>query len=361
MSTGKKRRREKLSQRRAKISTAPGTPIFVGERKMDDVRIDVISYDQDQVVELKDVQIQELPEISDEGKVTWINVSGVHDLGIVEGLGRKFNLHPLTVEDIVNTSQRPKAEVFPEYLFVVLKMISYDDEAECIDVEHVSLILGSGYVISFLEDEGDVFDMVRERIRLSKGIMVKLKSDYLAYALIDSVVDHYFLAVEKVGDLTEDMDDRLLSDPQPGDLQEIHRLKRDILTLRKSVWPLREGIGIMEKNGTAFFHPETKVFLRDLYDHTIQVIDMVEALRDLLGGMHDTYLSSVSNRMNEVMKVLTIIATVFIPVTFIAGVYGMNFRYMPELEWRWGYPLVWAVMIGIGGAMVVFFKRKKWL
>ncbi len=361
MSTGKKRRREKLSQRRAKISTAPGTPIFVGERKMDDVRIDVISYDQDQVVELKDVQIQELPEISDEGKVTWINVSGVHDLGIVEGLGRKFNLHPLTVEDIVNTSQRPKAEVFPEYLFVVLKMISYDDEAECIDVEHVSLILGSGYVISFLEDEGDVFDMVRERIRLSKGIMVKLKSDYLAYALIDSVVDHYFLAVEKVGDLTEDMDDRLLSDPQPGDLQEIHRLKRDILTLRKSVWPLREGIGIMEKNGTAFFHPETKVFLRDLYDHTIQVIDMVEALRDLLGGMHDTYLSSVSNRMNEVMKVLTIIATVFIPVTFIAGVYGMNFRYMPELEWRWGYPLVWAVMIGIGAAMVVFFRRKKWL
>lgn len=361
MSTGKKRRREKLSQRRAKISTAPGTPIFVGERKMDDVRIDVISYDQDQVVELKDVQIQELPETSDEGKVTWINVSGVHDLGIVEGLGRKFNLHPLTVEDIVNTSQRPKAEVFPEYLFVVLKMISYDDEAECIDVEHVSLILGSGYVISFLEDEGDVFDMVRERIRLSKGIMVKLKSDYLAYALIDSVVDHYFLAVEKVGDLTEDMDDRLLSDPQPGDLQEIHRLKRDILTLRKSVWPLREGIGIMEKNGTAFFHPETKVFLRDLYDHTIQVIDMVEALRDLLGGMHDTYLSSVSNRMNEVMKVLTIIATVFIPVTFIAGVYGMNFRYMPELEWRWGYPLVWAVMIGIGAAMVVFFKRKKWL
>ncbi len=361
MGAGKKRRREKLSQQRAKTSTAPGTPVFVGERKMDDIRIDVMSYDQDRVVELKDVSVQELPGTSSDGVVNWINISGVHDLRIVEAIGRRFNLHPLTVEDIVNTSHRPKAEVFPQYLFVVLKMISYDDEAKCIDVEHVSLILGDGYVLSFLEDEGDVFDMVRERIRLSKGVMVNLKSDYLAYALIDSVVDHYFLAVEKVGDFIEDMDDRLLGDPQPGDLQEIHRLKRDVLALRKSVWPLREGIGVMEKNGTSFFQADTKVFMRDLYDHTIQVIDMVEALRDLLGGMHDTYLSSVSNRMNEVMKVLTIIATVFIPLTFIAGVYGMNFRYMPELNWRWGYLVVWAVMIGVGAAMVMFFKRKKWL
>lgn len=361
MGIRKKRRVEKLSQRKAKTSTAPGTPVFVGERKMDDVRIDVIRYDEKSSVELRDISIQECPEVPDGAAVTWINVNGVHDLGIIEAIGRRFSLHPLTVEDIVNTSHRPKAEVFPGYLFVVLKMISYNERSSSIDVEHVSLILGDGYVISFLEDEGDVFDMVRERIRKSNGRMRSVKSDYLAYSLIDSVVDHYFLAVEKVGDFIEDMDDRLLIDPKPGDLKDIHRLKRDVLILRKSVWPLRDGIGVLEKNGTSFFQPETKVFMRDLYDHTIQVIDMVESLRDLLGGIHDTYLSSVSNRMNEVMKVLTVIATIFIPLTFIAGVYGMNFRYMPELEWRWGYLMTWVVMIAVGGGMALYFKRKKWL
>jgi magnesium transporter len=216
-------------------------------------------------------------------------------------------------------------------------------------------------VISLLEDEGDVFDTVRERIRSGKGRIRKMKADFLAYSLLDAVVDHYFLAVERIGDVIEDIDERVLADPKPADIHEIHELKRDVLKLRKAVWPLREEIGSLDKIESPLLRAETGVFIRDLYDHTIQVIDMVETCRDLLGGMHDTYLSSMSNRMNEVMKMLTVIATIFIPLTFIVGIYGMNFRHMPELEWQWGYYVVWAVMIVIGGGMVVYFKRKKWM
>jgi len=228
-------------------------------------------------------------------------------------------------------------------------------------LEHVSLILGENYVISFLEDEGDVFDGLRERIRTAKGRIRSMKSDYLAYALMDAVVDNYFQAMESIGDHLEEIDDKIMVDPKPDDIQEINRLKRDILSLRKAVWPLREEIGVLEKSESLLVSPDTKIFFRDLYDHTIQIIDMVETYRDILGGMHDVYLSSISNRMNEIMKVLTIIATIFIPLSFIVGVYGMNFEYMPELKWRWGYYMVWGLMVMAGIGMLGYFKRKKWL
>jgi magnesium transporter len=240
-------------------------------------------------------------------------------------------------------------------------MMAFGEASRLVKVEHVSLILGDGYVISFLEDEGDPFDEVRQRLRSANGRIRAMKADYLAYALMDAVVDHYFLAIEGIGDRIEEIDDRLLTDPRPEDIQEVHRLKRNILDLRKAVWPLREEIGALEKRESPLFCAETKVFLRDLYDHTIQAIDMLETLRDILGGLQDTYLSSMSNRMNEVMKMLTIIATIFIPLTFIAGVYGMNFEHMPELKWRRGYYLIWGIMIAIGIGMVTYFKKKKWL
>jgi magnesium transporter len=239
-------------------------------------------------------------------------------------------------------------------------MLVFKDNPARVEEEHVSLILGDNYVISLMEDAGDVFDNVRERIRQSKGRIRKMSSDFLAYSLMDAVVDHYFLVVEGLGDSIDEIDERILVAPEPGDIRSIHRLKREMLKLRKAVWPLREEVGALEKTDSPLIRPETRMFLRDLYDHTIQVIDMVESNRDILAGMHDTWLSSNSNRMNEIMKVLTIIATIFIPLTFIVGVYGMNFDYMPELEWHWGYHAVWGVMLAVGAAMLLWFRRKGW-
>jgi len=345
----------------AKVGLSPGTPVFIGEQKRDQVRIDVMAYSEHGLEESQQVRVAECAGLANAASVTWVNVSGIHDLDMIAALGKAFNLHPLTLEDLVNTTHRPKTEEFPDYLFVVLKMMTYNETSNQIDVEHVSLILGENYVISFLENEGDVFDEVRERIRAAKSRMRSLQSDYLAYSLIDAVVDHYFLALERIGDVIEEIDERILVDPQPVDIHEIHRLKRGMMTLRKAVWPLREEIGVLEKSQSPLIRQDTRMYLRDLYAHTIQVVDMVESFRDLLGGMHDTYLSSISTRMNEIMKVLTIIATIFIPLTFLVGVYGMNFEHMPELKWAWGYYLIWGVMIALGTGMLTYFRRKKWL
>lgn len=344
----------------SKAGLPPGAMVFVGRRKIGAVRVDAIDYAEGVFDERRDVSVEGCRDTARGAGVTWINVNGIHDVGLIEALGKCLNLHPLTMEDIVNTSQRPKAEVFPNYIYIVLKMISFNEARSQVEMEHVSLILGDNFVVSFQEDEGDLFDTVRERIRSAKGRIRSMGADYLAYALLDAVVDHYFLTVERIGDHIEDFDDRILADPKPEDLQEIHRFKRDILGLRKAVWPLREELSALEKSQSTLIREETKVFLRDLYDHTIQVIDMVETFRDILGGMHDTYLSGLSNRMNEVMKVLTVIATIFIPLTFITGVYGMNFEHMPELKWRWGYHLIWGVMLAVGVGMVSYFKKKKW-
>jgi len=360
-STMARKQRKAKIRRGIKSGLAPGTPVFIGERKREHTHIDIFDFNAESLQEFTDVSLDKCSELATEPTVTWVNINGVHDLEMLEALGKRFNLHPLTLEDIANTTQRPKVEEFPDYLFIVMKMLVFNEENNDIEVEHVSLILGENYVISLLEDEGDVFDTVRERIRSGKGRIRKMKADFLAYSLLDAVVDHYFLAVERIGDVIESIDERVLADPKPADIHEIHELKRDVLKLRKAVWPLREEIGSLDKIESPLLRAETGVFIRDLYDHTIQVIDMVETCRDLLGGMHDTYLSSMSNRMNEVMKMLTVIATIFIPLTFIVGIYGMNFRHMPELEWQWGYYVVWAVMIVIGGGMVVYFKRKKWM
>jgi magnesium transporter len=340
----------------------PGTMVFVGEQKVARPRIEIFAFNAEMVRELRDVGLQECFDAPiDDTRVTWINVNGIHDIAVIEAIGQHFGLHPMTLEDLVNTAQRPKIEDFPHYLFIVLKMMEFNEASQTIATEHVSMILGSDYLLTFLEDEGDVFDAVRERLRAAKGRVRLMKADYLAFALIDTIVDHYFLAIERVGDRIEEIDDRILDDPQANDMQEIHHLKRGILSLRKAAWPCREVIGAIEKSESTILRPASKVFWRDLYDHSIQVIDMVETYRDILGSMHDTYLSSISNRMNEVMKTLTIMSSIFIPLTFIAGVYGMNFENMPELKWPLGYHATLAVMLLIGAALVVYFKRRKWL
>jgi magnesium transporter len=294
--------------------------------------------------------------------MTWIDVDGLHDVEMLGELGECFGLHPLVVEDILNTEQRPKLDDYGEYIFVVLKSLYHvDEESGEPAIEQTSLVLGPNYVLSFQEREGDEFDPIRDRIRANKGRVRKASVDYLAYAPIDLIVDQYFVVLERFGDRIESLEEELVADPTTETLQVIHHLKRELIFLRKSVWPLREVIGALERAESTLIHESTDLYLRDAYDHTIQVIDAVETFRDMLSGMLDIYLSSVSNRMNEVMKVLTIIATVFIPLTFIAGLYGMNFKSMPELNWPWAYPLVWGIMIIIAASMVIYFRRKRWL
>ena len=294
--------------------------------------------------------------------VTWINIDGIHRVDIIESIGKHFGVHSLVLEDILNTGQRPKMDNYGDYLFIVLKMIYCNGKESEIVAEQISLILGSNFVISFQEEtEKDVFNPVRERIRSGCGRIRKMGPDYLAYALMDAIVDNYFAVLESLGEQIELLQEELIADPRPETLQAINHLKREMIFLRKSVWPLREVVSGLERGESPLIKSETGIFLRDLYDHTIQTMDTLETCRDMLSGMLDIYLSSISNRMNAVMKVLTIIATIFIPLTFIVGIYGMNFKYMPELEWRWSYPLVLLVMAAIAVSMLIYFRRKKWL
>jgi magnesium transporter len=303
----------------------------------------------------------------DQASVAWINVDGLHQVEVLGDLGERVGLHPLVVEDILNTAQRPKLEDYGEYLFVVLKSLYHSAAPRGAvghgdpEIEQISLVLGPTYVLSFQEREGDEFEPVRDRIRTDKGRVRKAGADYLAYTLIDLIVDQYFAVLERFGDQIEALEEELIAAPTPETAHAIHHLKREMALLRKSTWPLRELLGALERSESPLIDESTKLYLRDVYDHTIQVIDTVETFRDVLSGMLDIYLSSVSNRMNEVMKVLTVISTVFIPLTFIAGVYGMNFRHMPELGWPWAYPAVWLVMLVIAVLMVLYFVRKKWL
>jgi magnesium transporter len=288
-------------------------------------------------------------------------VDGLHDIKLIEEIGRHFQIHPLTLEDIVNTSQRPKWENFENYLYIVLKMLHFRESDNLVTSEQVSLIVGEKFLISFQEAAGDVFDPVRERIRKGRGRIRQGGCDYLAYALIDAVVDHYFSVLEKIGEQIEMVETALTENPRPDTLQMIHDLKRETIYLRKQIWPLREVVNRFAKEETELINETTHVYIRDVYDHTIQIIDTIESFRDILSGMIDLYLSTISNKMNEVMKLLTIIATIFIPITFVAGIYGMNFKVMPELEWKWGYPAVWVVMVSIVFVLILFFRKKRWL
>lgn len=350
-----------LKKRGKKIGLPPGTLIHVGEKISEKVKIKVIDYSEINFEEKELEGLEACFSFKDKPTMTWLNIEGIHEVGILERLGECYGFHSLTLEDILNTEQRPKMEDHGDYIYVVLKML-HSNKDNSIVTEQISLLLGKNFVISFQEGmKRDVFDPVRERIRSGKGRIRKMGSDYLAYALLDAIVDHYFIVLEKMGEKIEYLEDELVTDPARSTLQSIHNLKREMIFLRRSVWPLREVISGLERGESPLINDTTRIFLRDIYDHTIQVIDTVETFRDMLSGMLDIYLSSISNRMNEVMKVLTIIATIFIPLTFIVGVYGMNFKYMPELEWRWGYPLAWLIMGGIVVLMLFYFRKKKWI
>lgn len=344
-----------------KAGLPPGTLEHVGEKKVERVKINIIDYNESHFEEKEAMTVEECFPFKETPTVTWINIDGLHEVNIIEKIGQMFDLHPLIMEDILHTGQRPKLEDFGSYIFIVLKMLRFDETKNIIQAEQVSFILGSNFVISFQEIEGDIFNPVRERLRNSKGRIRTMGSDYLTYALMDAIVDHYFVILEKLGERIEVIEEELVTNPVPQTLQTIHEMKREMIFLRKSVWPLRELVSGLERGESPLIQNTTVIYLRDVYDHTIQVIDTIETFRDMLSGMLDIYLSSVSNKMNEVMKVLTIIATIFIPITFIAGVYGMNFEYMPELEWQWSYPVFWFVILSVASAMFIFFSRKGWI
>jgi magnesium transporter len=349
-------------KRSKKAGLPPGTLVYTGEKDQEPIKITVMDYNEKHFFEHEVEHVEECFEYRDKPSVTWINVDGTHRADIIESIGGHFGIHPLVLEDLMSVGQRPKMENYDSYAFIVLRMLRYDKQKDEISDEQLSLIIGHNFIISFQESgmDGDVFDPIRIRIRDGKGYIRKMKSDYLAYVLIDLVVDNYFSIVEKLEERTEQVEELLLVDPTPHNLQEINLLKRKLIFVRKAFWPLREALSILERGETDLFTQNTLLYLRDVHDHIIQLVDTIDSLRDIISDMTNIYLSSISNKLNEVMKVLTIISTIFIPLTFLAGIYGMNFEFMPELKSRYGYPILWAVMLIIGITMAISFKRKKW-
>lgn len=341
------------------VGAPPGTLFYNGEQTGERVKITLIEFNENELIEEEFYDLSECLSKVKPNMVKWINVEGVHNTDLIEKIGKYYGLHPLTMEDIVHIDQRPKFEDYDTYVLTIMKMITYNSEVQA---EQLSLVLMEGTVLSFQEPYGgDAFDIIRTRLRLSKGRVRKLGADYLFYALMDAVVDCYFSAIEKIGDKVEVIEEAIVTDPKRQSLVDLYNLKREVIYLRKQVWPMRDMINNLKRTESILITENTQIFLRDLQDHTARIIDTVETHRDLLGGIMDIHISTNANKMNEVMKVLTIISTIFIPVTFIAGVYGMNFDNMPELRTQNGYYITWGVMLFIIFGLILYFKKKKWL
>lgn len=357
------KRRSRMGKRYHAPGTSPGTLRAPDTPVSGPTRITVIDYGLNRCEEEVIENVEDLARYRKTSTVTWINVEGLHDIPLIEAIGRIFNIHRLTLEDIVNCGQRPKLEDYGSYHFLVMRSMVY---RECLETEQISFVLAENYVLTFQEVPGDSFEAVRQRIRKEGAQIRTMGPDYLAYALIDALVDEFFPVLEMYGERIETLEDEVVLRPSPQVLRDVHQIKRDLLVLRRAAWPERDLISAFQREESHLIRPETRVFLRDCYDHTVQVIDMIETYRDLASGLQEVYLSSVSNRLNEVMKVLTIISTFFIPLNFIAGVYGMNFRpeasplNMPELNWYFGYPFALGLMAALALSLVFYFKKKGW-
>lgn len=346
-----------------KAGLPPGSLVHIGKTPTA-TQISVIDYNLQQFSEKHNLSLDEaLSYRAKEDTVTWINVEGLQDVRLIEELSRSFDIHALVQEDILNTHQRPKFEEYEDHLYLVLKAMLVNAKARGgfrIEYEQISILILDRMVFTFKEQADQLFEPVIRRIEASTGFFRSQGADYLAYALLDAIVDEYFRVQDVLEEIVENLEDELLVAPSSKTLATIQILKREMISVRRLLAPVRELIAGMTRSESPLIHQKTQIYLRDVYDHTIRVIEAMDSFRDLITGMLDIYLSSVSNRMNEVMKVLTIFASIFIPLTFVAGVYGMNFEYMPELKWKWGYPLVWLVFMLIAGSLLFYFKRKKW-
>ncbi|MDD3265826.1 MAG: magnesium/cobalt transporter CorA [Burkholderiales bacterium] len=351
-----------IKKRVKKTGQQPGTLTYTGSMQDIVPTITVASYNNQefsQYINTK-INIQEIKAL--DNHVTWIHVHGLQNIEIVQEIAVQYKLHKLTVEDILNVSQRSKIESFDDYIFVTLKILTWDTKLNQVNTEQLSIVVGNKFIISFTESPCTAFDMVRERLQTGYGVnMLENGSDYLAYRLMDTTIDQYFVVLEKIGDRIEQIEENIILNPTQKNARDIFQLKHKLLILRKAIWPIREEISHLLQSDQKFITAFTRLYLRDLYDHVIQAIDTVETLRDMVSSIMDIYLSLVTNKMNEVMKVLTIISTIFIPITFITSLYGMNFKYMPELESHYGYPIALAFMGAITGGMILFFRRKKWI
>ncbi|MBN2868545.1 MAG: magnesium/cobalt transporter CorA [Flavobacteriaceae bacterium] len=357
----KKKQKKRTQNYKKHLGQIPGALVYTGQKESTKLHLQAFDYNENSFNEKELKTIEEAFIFKDTDTVTWVNLNGLSYINEIEKIGSYYQLHPLILEDIVNTSQRPKIDEYKDYIFIVLKMMYYDENEQVIS-EQVSFVLGKNYVLTFQEAEGDVFDSVRERIRYKKGRIRTEGADYLLYALIDAIVDHYYAIIETMGNKIEDLEDELFNGISQEEIsQQIQNLKREVLKIRRAIFPLREIIGRVEKDPNNLIEEQTTHFFRDVYDHIIQVTENLDIYREMIWSLMDMYMTTISNKMNEVMKVLTIIATIFIPLTFIAGVYGMNFVNMPELQYKYGYYVVWVVMILIFLAMLYYFKRKKWL
>lgn len=352
---------QKLVKSRSKtIGLPPGSLVHIGDKKRDTTLISLIEYSEDSL-EQRELKLKDLSNLKlQKATIRWINVEGLHEVDVLSKIGEVFNIHPLALEDILNTDQRPKMEVYDEYIFFSAKTLFYNTESGEFNIEQVSFILGDEYIISFSERDTDIFEPVIRRLQQGMSRIRKLGADYLAYCLLDVIVDDYFNVLENFSEEIEVAEDEIVTHTTNKTLRTIHKLKRQVLFLHKSVWPLRDVLSSLERGESPLIKDATEIYIRDLYDHVVQVMDTTETLRDILSSMMDVYLSSSSNRMNEIMKVLTIISTVFMPLSFMVGVYGMNLENMPELSWPWMYPVLWLAMVSIVAVMLYYFKRKNW-
>lgn len=350
---------KRISRQKELVGKSPGSLIYTGEVVDVPVEISVIRYSEKYYDDFVLKSASEAHEEKGNENISWINVDGIHDIDIIKTIGKDFNLHSLLLEDILNIEQRPKIEIYGENMVIFFKMMYFHDGK--LDIEPISLVLGPNYLISFQEKKGDIFDNVRARIKNANGRIRKRGSDYLLFALMDAVVDNYFVVMEDIADKLELLEDRLFEDTDNRLLYELQQHRKQIVNMRRSVYPLREVVNKLNRAEFGIISEDTERFFRDLYDHTIQIIETIETFKETVSSLKDVYMTGVSNRMNEIMKVLTLIATIFIPITFVAGVYGMNFDNMPELSWEYGYEATWGLMLLMGGAMLVYFKKKKWL
>jgi len=349
-----------LHKRTRKVGLPPETFLYTGERKVDEPYLSVVTYDKENCAYLAEATLDQSLLARKEEETIWVSVIGLQNVDLIKQVGANFNIHPLVIEDILNIDQRPKVEEYDEYLFITLKMIDWDDEKNVFTTEQVSLIIGQGFLLSFQEQEIPLFNQIQQRLQRGQARLREHSSDYLAYSILDAIIDQYFVVLESIGEHIEKMEKLVIAHPNATNTQSLYHLKQQMYFLRKAIWPLRELVNHLLHVDTKLISSFTTVYLRDVYDHIVHTIDTIETYRDILAGLLDVYLSSLTTRMNEVMKVLTIIATIFIPLTFITSIYGMNFEHMPELHWRWSYPAIWAIMLGVGIGMVVYFKRKKW-
>jgi magnesium transporter len=349
-----------LRKQSQKAGLPPGTLVHTGEEPLTRPIITVFDYNDTKFEERQITNFDDLIPYRDPSTVSWINIDGI-TVDVIAEVGRRFGLHPLTTEDVLNTDQRPKVEVFGDYIYVVVRMLQYDEKEGEVLSEQVSLIFGDGFVLSFQETHGDVFDPIRERIRKSQSRIRGNGSDYLIYRLLDALVDGYFYVLEKVGERIDDLEEEITGAPERNTPEAILDLKREIMVLRRNTWPIREVVSSLERSESNLVRESTTVYLRDVYDHAVRVSETVETFREMTTVLLEVYASMLNTRLNEVMKVLTMITTIFIPLSFLAGVYGMNFQHMPEISWKWSYPIFWTVIASVAGTMLYFFRRKRWI